>query len=76
MISHAINFADVGSIISQAQHQIDVNADFDLDVSVRNGVIHTYAKNTSAAVKKCIECDRYHDLIVRREKETFPNVAK
>ena len=75
-ISHTITAKQTNGIVQAAQHPVDVNADYDLFVRVRGGVVHTYANNTTKEAKPCIECVRYSTLLARRERESYPNVAE
>lgn len=75
-ISHTIPAKDAHRIVAQAQHELDVTRDYDLIVKVRDGVVHTYVSQTSKEAKPCIECTRYSELLARRERESYPNVAE
>ena len=76
MKSHNIPQKAADSIVVQAQHGIDVTKDYDLVIRVRGGEVHTYCANISKEVKPCIECVRYSELLERRERESYPNVAE
>ena len=75
-ISHVIVKGALDSLLNQAQHPLDVNRDYDVSFKVRNGVVHSYVTNVSKEAKPCIECVRYSELLARRERESYPNVAE
>ena len=74
--SHAVLTKAPQGIVQQAQHNIDVNADYDLIVKVRDGVVHTYANNVTKEAKPCIECTRYSNLLAQRERDSYPNITE
>ena len=67
MQSHTVLQKFPNEVVQQAQHPVDVSKDYDLLVKVRDGVVHTYAKNSTKKIDSCIECDRYEAFMQAAE---------
>jgi len=74
MKSHTIDPGSVANLVLQADNSFDVTKDYKVMFSVEDGVVHT-TTGIAAKTRNCPECVRYQELLERRERESYPNVA-
>ena len=76
MKSHSVPVTRIVSLIQQVEPDFDTSGDFSVTVRVIDGVPHIKGSRYAEPLKGCYECDRYAELLERRERESYPNVSE